>query len=80
MRLAQSSLPVGGEKERRMQMASANNARVSSPRMDDGDGRRAPTLAKAIYRELRGSGLSPTEAVGVASELLALVATEMRSE
>ncbi len=64
-----------------MQMASVSNVGSTSPMMDDdADARRAPILAKTIYRELRGNGLTPTEAVGVATELLALVATEMRAD
>jgi hypothetical protein len=43
------------------------------------DARAVPILAKTIYRELKASGLSEEDIMGVASELLAQVASGLRS-
>ena len=43
-----------------------------------GDERSAKILAKTIYRELRSSGLGEREVLAIASELLGLVAEEVR--
>lgn len=43
------------------------------------DSRAVPILAKTIYRELKQSGLSEEDIMGVASELLAQVATGLRA-
>lgn len=43
------------------------------------DARAVPILAKTIYRELRQSGLSEEDIMGVASELLAQVASGLRA-
>lgn len=42
------------------------------------DARALRILAKTIYRELRSSGLAEGEVMGIASELLSLVATDMK--
>lgn len=42
------------------------------------DPRAVRILAKTIYRELRQSGLAEGEVMGIASELLSLVATDMK--
>ncbi len=44
------------------------------------DLRRGPILGKTIHRELQGNGLSNAEIVAVATELLALVAGEIREQ
>jgi hypothetical protein len=43
------------------------------------DARAARILAKAIYKEARGAGLEGPSVVAVATELLGLVAEEMRA-
>ena len=43
------------------------------------DARAVPILAKSIYRELKQSGLSEEDIMGVASELLAQVASGLRA-
>jgi len=43
------------------------------------DARALPILAKTIFRELKQSGLSEEDIMGVASELLAQVASGLRS-
>ncbi len=43
------------------------------------DARAVPILAKTIFRELKQSGLSEEDIMGVASELLAQVATGLRA-
>ena len=43
-----------------------------------GDARSARILAKTIYRELRSEGLDEREVLSIASELLGLVAEEVR--
>ena len=43
------------------------------------DARAVPILAKTIYRELKQSGLSEEDIMGVASELLAQVASGLRA-
>jgi hypothetical protein len=43
------------------------------------DHRAVPILAKTIYRELKQSGLSEEDIMGVASELLAQVASGLRA-
>ncbi len=49
----------------------------TSPKRSD-DERSARILAKTIYRELRASGLGEKEVLAIASELLGLVAQEVR--
>jgi hypothetical protein len=43
------------------------------------DARAVPILAKSIYRELKQSGLSEEDIMGVASELLSQVASALRA-
>lgn len=43
------------------------------------DARAVPILAKTIFRELKQSGLSEEDIMGVASELLAQVASGLRA-
>ena len=43
------------------------------------DARAVPILAKTIFRELKQSGLSEEDIMGVASELLAQVTTGLRA-
>lgn len=43
------------------------------------DSRAVPILAKTIFRELKQSGLSEEDIMGVASELLAQVASGLRA-
>jgi hypothetical protein len=43
------------------------------------DARAVPILAKTIYRELKQAGLSEEDIMGVAGELLAQVAADLRS-
>jgi hypothetical protein len=43
------------------------------------DARAVPILAKTIYRELKQSGLSEEDIMGVAGELLAQVASGLRA-
>lgn len=51
------------------------------PRSDPSmrDARTLPILAKTIFRELKQSGLSEEDIMGVASELLAQVASGLRA-
>jgi hypothetical protein len=52
----------------------------STPRpLGLGDARSSRILAKTIYRELRASGLDEREVLALASELLGLVAAEVRN-
>lgn len=44
------------------------------------DARAVPILAKTIYRELKQSGLSEEEVMGVAGELLAQVTSDLRAK
>jgi hypothetical protein len=44
------------------------------------DPRAVRILAKSIYRELRGSGLSERDVMGLAAELLALVTSDVKRE
>lgn len=44
------------------------------------DPRAMQILAKTIYRELRATGFSSGDVMGLAGELLALVTAEVRSE
>jgi hypothetical protein len=46
---------------------------------DDSDPRRVRILAKTIYRELRSGGLDERGVLALATELLALVAEDIRS-
>jgi hypothetical protein len=43
------------------------------------DARTLAILAKSIYRELRGNGFQAKDVISLAGELLALVATDVRS-
>ncbi len=43
------------------------------------DSRALAILAKTIYRELRGNGFHAKDVISLAGELLALVATDVRS-
>jgi hypothetical protein len=43
------------------------------------DARTLAILAKSIYRELRSGGFQTRDVIAVAGELLALVATDVRS-
>lgn len=43
------------------------------------DARALPILAKTIFRELKQSGLSEEDIMGVASELLSQVASSLRA-
>lgn len=47
-------------------------------KLSDSNERSARILAKTIYRELRASGLGEKEVLAIASELLGLVAQEVR--
>ena len=47
---------------------------------DPQDPRAMQILAKTIYRELRGTGFSSGDVMGLAGELLALVTAEVRSQ
>jgi hypothetical protein len=44
------------------------------------DPRRAPILARTIFRELRANGLCEREIMTVASELLAQLAADLRAD
>jgi hypothetical protein len=46
----------------------------------EADVRRGPILGKTIFRELRSNGMSNADVVAVATELLALVTSEMREQ
>ena len=37
-------------------------------------------LAQSIFRELRNNGYTPQQIVGISSELIGLITSEMRSE
>lgn len=49
------------------------------PTPSSSDPRAVPILAKTIYKELRSSGFSARDVMKLASELLGIVATELRS-
>jgi hypothetical protein len=44
------------------------------------DHRAARILARSFYSQLRASGYSPRQLVGLASELIALIANEIRQQ
>jgi hypothetical protein len=44
------------------------------------DPRSKKIIAKTIYRELKSSGLEERDVLAIATELLALVASDLRSE
>jgi hypothetical protein len=44
------------------------------------DPRTVPTLAKSLYRELRGNGLGERDVMALAGELLSLVTTDVRTQ
>ena len=50
---------------------------MSEPSVDFQHPRAVEILAKSMYRELRSSGMGEGEVMALASELLALVASEM---
>jgi len=57
-----------------------NTARVTASEVPQvRDSRAVPILAKTIFRELKQSGLSEEDIMGVASEMLALVASGLRA-
>ena len=58
---------------------AAAPAPASQPPSSDNP-RRAPILAKTIFRELRANGLCEREIMAVASELLGQVAADLRSQ
>lgn len=47
---------------------------------DPRDPRAVRILAKSIYRELRASGFSEHDVLGLAGELLSLVTTDVKSQ
>jgi len=53
--------------------------RDSSPPSSNRSPRSSKILAKTIYRELRSSGLEEREVLAIASEMLRLVADDMRA-
>ena len=55
---------------------AADHGRISSPA---GDARALRILAKSVYRELRASGHSRSDIVGVTNALLELVTTDLKS-
>jgi hypothetical protein len=44
------------------------------------DPRTVPTLAKALFRQLREQGLSSNQIISLSSELIDMVSTDMRRE
>jgi hypothetical protein len=48
--------------------------------MADDDPRRARILAKTIYRELRSGGLDERGVLGITTELLGLLADDLRGD
>jgi hypothetical protein len=50
------------------------------PRNPLDDPRSKKIIAKTIYRELKSSGLSERDVLAIATELLALVAQDLRSD
>jgi hypothetical protein len=58
----------------------SESPRIPSRPAPDADARRARILAKTVYRELRESGVERSEVLAVATELLGLVAAEIREE
>lgn len=62
-----------------MNIRTDETARVTPEPIQPRDARAVPILAKTIYRELKQSGLSEEDIMGVASELLAQVATGLRA-
>lgn len=69
-----------------MTTRTEETARVALPKLQPSDvstvgprdARAVPILAKTIYRELKQSGMSEEDIMGIASELLAQVATGLR--
>ena len=61
-----------------MTIAQPTDSPVESAPSSD-DPRRAPILAKTIFRELRANGLCEQEIMAVAGELLAQLAADLRS-
>jgi hypothetical protein len=51
---------------------------VETP-VDPRDPRTVPTLAKSLYRELRGSGLGERDVMALAGELLSLVTSDVKT-
>ena len=58
-------------------MEATSPSSLTVPR--ENDPRRARILAKTIYRELRSNGLDEHAVLALATELLGLVAEDMRS-
>jgi hypothetical protein len=52
---------------------------VFSGMSTSGDPRGVRILARTIYRELRGAGMSEREVLAVATEMLAQTATDLKS-
>jgi len=66
-----------------MSAQPANSPIEASPKSEpppSDDPRRAPILAKTIFRELRANGLCEREIMAVAGELLGQVAADLRSQ
>jgi hypothetical protein len=62
-----------------MNIRTEESVRPTTEAAHPRDARAVPILAKTIYRELKQSGLSEEDIMGVASELLAQVATGLRA-
>jgi hypothetical protein len=58
---------------------SSGNVQVSGQEAET-EGRGPCVLARSTYQELRRGGLSDTDIMAFAGELLALVATDVRSQ
>jgi len=72
--LAQQSIDIAAEQPH-------SSARpVTSPLGQGSDPRSTRILAKSIYRELRHGGIDHEDVIALATELLALVADEMKAE
>jgi spore germination cell wall hydrolase CwlJ-like protein len=67
---------TGNTMGERTERATSHNALANGATMDS---RAARILAKAIYKEARGAGVEGPGLVAVATELLGLVAADMRA-